>query len=182
MQKLLWLILAVFVIVPAFAEINMPTAPSYTTSATNVKPAQSYKKEIPQSYSYPNKVNPAHKPVQPTTVKRSNGPTYEVKNTNGNIMIKKTGKDLPYSPETKAKLDSLAMSALRAAEKHNNTEMQNYMIEIMTNGADGISNPNIISKATPHCPPIKIQVNGRQLSGSTCAIMGYSYKGKSSIN
>ena len=86
--------------------------------------------------------------------------------------------DIPPVDNTKAKLDSLAMSALKAAEKHDEGTMNQYIQKMATSGAEGFSTPQIIAKKTPTCPPIKMQLNGRQLSGSVCAQMGYLYKGK----
>ena len=84
----------------------------------------------------------------------------------------------PTGDSNKAKLDSLAMSALRAAQNHNDTSMQSYIEKMVQNGAEGFSSPQIISKKTPHCPPIRITVNGKTLSGNKCAAMAYIYKNK----
>ena len=84
----------------------------------------------------------------------------------------------PTGDATISRLNSLANSALIAAENHNSSEMQSYIMQMMQAGAEGFSSPEIISKRTPQCPPIKILVNGQTLSGSTCARMGYLYKGK----
>lgn len=79
---------------------------------------------------------------------------------------------------SKGRLDSLAMSALRAAEKRDNAGMNEIMRKMMDAGAEGFSSPQIVQKRTPHCPPIRMELNGRNLSGSMCARMGYLYKGK----
>ena len=75
-------------------------------------------------------------------------------------------------------LDSLAMSALKAAENRNNQQMNVYIRRMAEKGVTAINTPQIVAKRTPHCPPIRMELNGRQLSGSLCARMGYEYKGK----
>ena len=87
-------------------------------------------------------------------------------------------EDIAPVDNTKAKLDSLAMSALKAAEKHDQNSMNQYIKQMATTGAEGFSTPQIVSKKTPSCPPIKMSLNGKQLSGSVCAQMGYLYKDK----
>lgn len=78
----------------------------------------------------------------------------------------------------KTKIDSLAKQALKAAENHDNETLNVYVNKMREAGAEGFSNPQVLQKQTPHCPPIKIKVNGKQLSGSKCVMMAYLYKGK----
>lgn len=76
----------------------------------------------------------------------------------------------------KAQLDSIARQMLKASENHQ--DLLPYQKKFMKMGVTEICPPQIISKRTPTCPPIKVQVNGRTLSGSKCAIMCYKYDGK----
>ena len=76
----------------------------------------------------------------------------------------------------KAQLDSVARQMLKAAQNHQ--DISSYQKKFMDLGATGMCPPQVISKRTPKCPPIKINVNGRSLSGSTCAITCYEYEGK----
>ncbi len=78
----------------------------------------------------------------------------------------------------KSQLDALAMSALKAAENRNEPQVQSYMSKMLDIGAEGLSSPQIIAKRTPQCPPIRMELNGRQLSGSLCAQIGYQYQGQ----
>ena len=75
----------------------------------------------------------------------------------------------------KKQLDSLALSALNAAEKHNSIKMTEYIDKMVDLGATGGTDPQIIKKQTPSCPAVKIMLNHKQLSGSLCAKMGYEY-------
>lgn len=79
---------------------------------------------------------------------------------------------------TKSELDQLSMSMLKAAENRDSNAMQIPFKKMIEKGATKICQPQIIAKRTPTCPPIKIQVNGRQLSGSMCAVTCYEYEGK----
>ena len=85
-------------------------------------------------------------------------------------------KQIPSGDPVKAELDSIARQLLKAAENHQDTVP--YQMKFMKKGVDSICPPQIIAKRTPKCPPIKIQVNGRTLSGSKCALTCYQYKGK----
>lgn len=124
----------------------------------------------------------------------SSTPIYfpEVKEQNYNIapstqQYKKTNYTKPQTPmtiaqptatsntSTKAQLDTLAMAALKAAERRNESEMQTYLRKMSEKGVTGISAPQIIAKQTPQCPPIKMELNGKMLSGSLCAQIGYEY-------
>lgn len=82
----------------------------------------------------------------------------------------------PSGDPVKAELDSIARQLLKAAENHQDTVP--YQMKFMKKGVDSICPPQIIYKKTPKCPPIKIEVNGRTLSGSKCALTCYQYKGK----
>lgn len=79
---------------------------------------------------------------------------------------------------TKAQLDKLAMSMLKAAEKRDNASMQMYFKKLLESGVDTVYQPQIAAKKTPQCPPIKMELNGRKLQGSLCAQTGYKYNGK----
>ncbi|MBQ8459446.1 hypothetical protein IJ541_05015 [bacterium] len=149
MKKILLLTLIISICPSVFAQVNMPGEPSFG------KPA-STNSSSPSSY---------YKKGNTTTVNTQNAPT--------------TTATQPQTTDSKkAALDSLAMSVLKAAEKRDNETMNKYIQKMMQNGAEGFSSPQIISKQTPHCPPIKIKVNGKSMSGSTCAMFGYLYKDK----
>ena len=82
-----------------------------------------------------------------------------------------------YSGDSKkAQLDSIAMSMLRAAENHQ--DIRKYQKQFMQKGVTGICPPQIHQKRTPKCPPIRLEVNGRKMSGSKCAYTCYEYNGK----
>ena len=98
-------------------------------------------------------------------------PSYSVPKTNSYNTTKPSG-----SSSTKAQLDSIAMSMLRAAENHQ--DIGKYQKQFMQKGVTGICPPQIIQKRTPQCPPIKIEVNGRKMSGSKCATTCYVYNDK----
>ena len=108
----------------------------------------------------------------PSSYYKKGNTTVKAPNTAQNITPPQT------TDPVKAKLDSLAMSALKAAEKYDNEGMNNIIQTMMKNGAEVFRTPQIISKRTPHCPPIKIKVNGKSMSGSTCGMFGYLYKNK----
>lgn len=82
------------------------------------------------------------------------------------------------STVTKKQLDTLAMSALKEAEKRNNKGMRSYIYQMMEKGVTAITTPQVVAKRTPQCPPIKMDLNGRKLSGSVCARMSYEYNNK----
>jgi len=135
------------------AEVNRPSAPTYGTPAaiTNSSPSSAYKKKVTTN-NYANK-----KPV-----------------TN----LSQTKLNTSGSSGAKSQLDALAMSALKEAEKRNNNGAQSYIQKMLDKGVTGIASPEIYAKRTPQCPPIKMELNGRNLSGKLCARMGYEYKGK----
>lgn len=124
----------------------------YTLATEN--PSDKYKKQVtyPSTPSYPIKTQTSQ----------------ATKNTNSN-----TGND---NSSQKAQLDSIATSMLKAAEQHK--DISSYQMKFMDMGVTAICTPQIIAKRTPQCPPIKIQVNGRTLSGSKCAITCYKYNNK----
>ena len=80
--------------------------------------------------------------------------------------------------EVKSKLDSLAMSALRAGEKRNEEAVNSYANQMFDLGIDSLYSPVIAVRPTPNCPLKEIELNGRILTGSLCAKMGYIYDGK----
>lgn len=82
-----------------------------------------------------------------------------------------------YSGDSKkAQLDSIAMQMLKAGENHQN--LAPYQKKFMDMGVTGICPPQIHQKRTPKCPPIRLEVNGRKMSGSKCAYTCYEYNGK----
>lgn len=134
----------------SIAATNMPSAPGYykPASKTGGNSSSYYRKD------YKPKAAPTN--ITPPAV---NTP----KSSSGSV---------------KSELDQLAMSILKAAEKRDNSKMQTYVQQLMEKGATGMCQPQIISKRTPTCPPIKLELNGRQLSGSMCAMTCYEYEGK----
>jgi hypothetical protein len=153
MKKIL---LLTFVLYTASAvsavQVNMPGEPSYgVSSGAKYNASSNYKKTTPANNQ----------------------------NTYSNVEIPKIDTSVPAGGDsTKATLDSLARSVLKSAENHDDVTMNKYIQKMMKAGAEGFSSPQIISKQTPHCPPIKINVNGRQMSGSKCALFSYLYKDK----
>lgn len=156
MKKIVLLaILAAFATTPVLAEVNMPGEPSFDTpTTTNVSPSSYYKKTTTNSNSNYQRNYPKAGYSQSNTANTGT-----------------TGS-------SKGALDSMAMSVLKAAERHDNEGMNAIMQKMIKAGAEGFSSPQIISKQTPHCPPIRIEVNGRKMSGSKCGMFGYLYKGK----
>lgn len=77
-----------------------------------------------------------------------------------------------------AQLNSLSMSVLKAAENRNDSEMQKYMTQMLEKGVTGMCQPQVIAKQTPTCPPIRLEVNGKKMSGSMCAYTCYEYEGR----
>ena len=153
MRKILALVvLSTFITIPAIAEVNMPGEPSFGVPSSSTSSPSSYYKKTNTTNSYQNNYPKADLPQLNTTSSATSG--------------------------GKATLDSMAMAALKAAERHDNEKMNEIIQKMMKAGAEGFSTPQIISKQTPHCPPIKIEVNGRKMSGSTCGMFGYLYKGK----
>lgn len=123
------------------------------THATE-NPSDKYKKQV----TYP--TIPSYSRKIPTSQTQKNINT----NTGNNNSSKK------------AQLDGIATSMLKAAEQHK--DISSYQMKFMDMGVTGICPPQIIAKRTPQCPPIKIQVNGKALSGSKCAITCYQYNNK----
>ena len=156
MKKIVLLaILAAFATTPVMAEVNMPGEPSFSTPVTTTSsPSSNYKKTTTNTNSNYQSNYPKVKLSQPTT------------------------ENTTSAGSSKGALDSMAMSALKAAERHDKEGMNAIIQKMMKAGAEGFSKPQIISKQTPHCPPIKIEVNGKKMSGSTCGMFGYLYKGK----
>ncbi len=75
-------------------------------------------------------------------------------------------------------LDSIAMAMLKAAEARDNATMQKHFKKLMEAGVETYYQPQVIAKKTPKCPPIKMEINGKNLSGKLCAKTGYVYEGK----
>lgn len=153
MKKILtFMIISAFITIPATAQVNMPGEPTYGTSSTTkttTSPSSYYKKT--SAGNTQNNYPKAN--IAQTTSSTSGG-------------------------SSKAALDSMAMAALKAAERHDEQKMNEIIQKMVKAGAEGFSTPQIISKQTPHCPPIRIEVNGKKMSGSKCAMFGYLYKGK----
>ena len=79
----------------------------------------------------------------------------------------------------KSQLDSIAMSILRDAENKKGGQVdQSKLKKMLDLGATGICPPQVVAKKTPQCPPIKMQLGNRVLSGSKCAQMCYVLNGK----
>ncbi|MBD5402904.1 hypothetical protein HDR58_08935 [bacterium] len=135
-----------------YAEISMPSGPSFNTQsrATSSAPSNSYKKTTSTNTNY--------------------------QNTNYNLNT--IQQNLSKESSLKMELDSLATSILKAAEQHDQQKQQQYMMKMMEKGVDKMCPPQIISKRTPQCPPIRIQVNNRELRGSTCALTCYELDGR----
>lgn len=76
-----------------------------------------------------------------------------------------------------AKIASYAKQALKAAENFDNETLNIYINKMGEAGMESFTNPHVLQKQTPQCPPIKINVNGKQLSGSKCVKMSYRYMG-----
>ncbi len=145
MKKIIILSALILAGAAVYAEVNMPSAPSFNTPVRNTNQSSAYKK--------------------PGAVTQTKQPTANL-------------QQIPQVNSKKAQMDSLAMNALRAAENHDQQGMNSYMQQMMQNGIEEFCQPQVISKRTPHCPPIKIKVNGRMLSGSKCAQMCYVLDGK----
>lgn len=86
--------------------------------------------------------------------------------------------NLILSSNPKAQLDSLAISVLKAAERHDEDTADLYIMKMMHIGITGLSEPQVITKQTPTCPPVEIELNGKKLKGSLCAKVGYEFKGQ----
>lgn len=101
---------------------------------------------------------------------------------------KQTSSDLPQSKPvitsrktgntTVLNLNSLANSVLVAAINRNDSEMNSNIMQMMQSGAEAVSSPQIIFKKSDSCPPVRIRVNGKKLSGDICAVLLYLYKGE----
>ena len=70
------------------------------------------------------------------------------------------------------------MSVLKAAERRDENAVDMYIMKMMDIGITGLSDPQVIAKQTPNCPPIQMELNGRHLKGSLCAKVGYEFKGR----
>lgn len=153
MKKILTItILSAFVTVPSIAQVNMPGEPTFGTTKPSASAQSSYYK----------KTN--------TTTNQNHYPPVDIPKINTTDSNSSNGGN--------ASLNSMAMSVLKAAERHDEQGMNAIIQKMVKAGAEGFSTPQIISKQTPHCPPIKIEVNGKKMSGSTCGLFGYLYKGK----
>ena len=75
-------------------------------------------------------------------------------------------------------LDTVAMAMLKAAEARDNANMQKHFKKLVEAGVETYYQPQVIAKKTPKCPPIKMELNGKNLSGKLCAKTGYVYQGK----
>lgn len=133
----------------AYSETNMPGAPSFGT---------------PKNVSSESPSSVYQKGIKTNSIKKNTLNT--ISNTNNNEFSEKS------------QLDSIALSMLKAAENHDNSGLQSYAQKLMKKGVTSICQPQIIAKQTPQCPAIKIQVNGRNLSGDLCALTCYDYNGK----
>lgn len=98
--------------------------------------------------------------------------------TTNNVIAAQTTTGSSSGKATKAQLDKLAMSILKAAEKRDNAGMQPYFKEMMLKGVTSVTSPQVVAKRTPQCPPVKMELNGKKLSGKLCARMSYEYEGK----
>ena len=79
---------------------------------------------------------------------------------------------------TKAQLDKLAREMLKAAENRDNAALQIPFRKMAELGVQSVTPPEVVAKRTPNCPPIKMELNGRTISGKLCARMSYEYEGK----
>lgn len=79
---------------------------------------------------------------------------------------------------TKAQLDKLAREMLKAAEARDNAALQIPFRKMAELGVQSVTPPEVVAKKTPNCPPIKMELNGRTISGKLCARMSYEYEGK----
>lgn len=134
------------------ATVNYPTGPSYNTK-TNVKTSSPSDKYIKSNYK-----NTSSKPVAAPNVNLSS---------------------LSGQNSERAEIESLAMSILRDAEsrKNNGVVDQAKLQKMMQKGVTAVCPPQISAKQTPTCPPVSINVNGRNLRGSLCAYTCYEYEG-----
>ena len=124
----------------------------FNSALANYNPSDKYKKNIPYSSTQNYSKTTTSTPKAYTTSQPASGDS------------------------KKAQLDSIARQMLKAGENHQ--DLLPYQKKFMKMGVTEICPPQIIQKRTPKCPPIKIQVNGRTLSGSKCATMCYKYNGK----
>ena len=56
--------------------------------------------------------------------------------------------------------------------------MNQYVQQMVKMGVNELYRPSITAKQTPSCPPIEMSLNGRTLTGSICAKMGYVLDGQ----
>ena len=113
-----------------------------------------------------------------TEYTRSNSATTMSAYNNKNSITQKVTSQQSSVQVSNSKLDSIAQRALNAAENHNQSELNKCAKEFMIAGVDRIYPPSVVSKKTPQCPPIKMELNGRTMQGSKCVKMGYMYNGK----
>ncbi len=146
----------------SFAAVSQPAGPNAQpkTGAYSQSPSDKYLK--------PNYQKTYSKPV--TTPKTYSNST-KTPNSNSTSL---------NGNSKKVQLDAIAMSILRDAESRKNGGVvnQSKMKRMMDLGVTEMCSPQIIAKRTPNCPPIKIKVNNRNLSGSKCAQMCYVLDGK----
>lgn len=136
----------------AYAVMNTPSAPTYTTPETKIN------------------TNSSNAKYKKTNVKLNtpSAPTYS----------KSTTTSSASSSSGNSPLNSLAMSVLKAAENRNNAEMNSYLQKMAQKGVTEVTVPQVVQKKTPQCPPIQMELNGRTISGSLCTRFSYTYKGK----
>lgn len=157
MKKSLSILTILLIGSSVFAAGNLPSAPTYGTpkSVSTSSPSSAYKKNVTSSnYSLPSAAE----------VQKNLNSTSPSTSSSGSSV--------------KSQLDGIAMSILKAGERHDDAGVQAGFQKMMKMGVTAVNPPQILSKQTPKCPPIKISVNGRTLSGSRCALMGYEYNGK----
>ena len=94
-----------------------------------------------------------------------------------NVMAAQTTKSTS-GKATKAQLDKLAREMLKAAENRDNAALQIPFRKMAELGVESVTPPEVHAKKTPNCPPVKMELNGRTLSGKLCARMSYEYEGK----
>lgn len=139
----------------AFAVINKPSAPTYSTSGTvNMSnPSDKYKKPSARK-------NSSVKPVDEDKLKTLD-PTY-------------VDPEAPVENQLRA----MAMSVLKAAENRDNAGMNKIIKQMAQKGVTSVTSPEVVAKRTPTCPPIKMELEkGRIISGSKCARFSYTYEG-----
>jgi len=111
------------------------------------------------------------------TVPKTN-PTSAGTNITQKNSYKNKVSDTKTVNASKQELDALAMNILVAAENRNNAEVQSNYRKMVALGIMEFTQPEVHAKRTPTCPPIRMELNGNQLSGDLCARMGYKLNGK----